>query len=88
MYLRGSVAVLVGSTVLAAACPGVISRPRVALPPASHLSKGWRYSGCYKDDVSDRALPYRFIQSQNNTGEGCITWCTSNGYPYAGTGKI
>ncbi|KAF2443322.1 WSC-domain-containing protein [Karstenula rhodostoma CBS 690.94] len=68
----------------AASAASIRLAPR-ALPPASSPPNGWTYSGCYADDVSNRALKRSFQSVDNQSGAQCINYCTNLGYDVAGT---
>jgi hypothetical protein len=56
------------------------------LPPASSLPNGWTSAGCFLDSVSSRALSSAsYADSSGMTAQSCIAFCSSNGYPVAGT---
>ncbi|KAF2729419.1 WSC-domain-containing protein [Polyplosphaeria fusca] len=64
--------------------------PKRDLAPASGaaLPSGWEYSGCYTDDRNHRSLSSDFyFDSPSNlmTAASCISYCSSKGYPVAGT---
>jgi hypothetical protein len=53
---------------------------------ASSLPSSWTYSGCYVDSVSSRALSSASYNSASGmTGEACVSFCISRGFPVAGT---
>lgn len=53
---------------------------RDVAPPA-----GWEARGCYTDDTNSRTLYSLSNAADSMTTESCISFCSSNGYPYAGT---
>jgi hypothetical protein len=55
------------------------------LTPASGLSGGWTYTGCYVDAVGARALNGSSNSDVNQSAEACTAFCGSNGYDVAGT---
>ena len=60
-----------------------------AVVPATNLSNGWSYLGCYTDNVASRTLGYAsYSAAAIQTGQNCITFCGTKGYPYAGTGDF
>lgn len=61
-----------------------------ALDPAisGHLPGSWTYIGCYGDHVIHRALSNSYTDNELMTGEDCISFCDSQGYPVAGTGML
>ena len=42
------------------------------------------YVGCYKDNGTNRDLPFMAYTNGNNTIEGCVTSCADYDYQYAG----
>lgn len=55
------------------------------LAPATGLSGGWKYSGCYVDVVASRALSYAFrADTKSNSAESCTAFCAEGGYQVAG----
>ncbi|KAF2761337.1 WSC-domain-containing protein [Pseudovirgaria hyperparasitica] len=56
------------------------------LTPASKLPGNWTYQGCYSDSTGSRTLSNGGYNSGNQmTGEVCISYCSQNGFIYAGT---
>lgn len=46
---------------------------------------GWEVKGCYTDDSTSRTLYSLSTSADNMTTESCIGYCSTNGYPLAGT---
>jgi hypothetical protein len=56
------------------------------LAPANTLPNGWTAAGCFVDNVSSRALSSAsYTDSSGMTAQTCIAFCSSKGYPVAGT---
>ncbi|KAK9789619.1 hypothetical protein SCARD494_08890 [Seiridium cardinale] len=54
-----------------------------ALTVPSTLPSGWSYSGCYTD--VGRTIGADSTTGNQMTAQSCISYCSSKGYPYAGT---
>ncbi|KAI9662067.1 MAG: hypothetical protein M1829_006206 [Trizodia sp. TS-e1964] len=56
-------------------------------PPNSavDLPAGWKAAGCHTDSIKPRALKYRGWWGQAMTSSGCVKFCDSKGYNFAGT---
>lgn len=59
-----------------------------AVGPATNLPSGWTYTGCYVDNVVNRALKQAFPSVDFQSGAQCASHCASMGYDVAGTGKF
>lgn len=46
---------------------------------------GWEVKGCYTDNSNSRTLYSLSTANDNMTTELCVGYCSSNGYPFAGT---
>ncbi|KAI9759784.1 MAG: hypothetical protein M4579_002083 [Chaenotheca gracillima] len=49
------------------------------------LPSGWKASGCYVDPVNPRALDFVGYWGEQITTTGCVKFCDSKGYAFAGT---
>lgn len=72
---------------LASLAPAICSTALVKrdLSPPTNLPGSWRYYGCYTDSVSDRKLSSASYKDSGMTDESCISFCSSQGYTFAGT---
>ncbi|EIW72958.1 hypothetical protein TREMEDRAFT_24256, partial [Tremella mesenterica DSM 1558] len=50
----------------------------------SSLPGGWSSVGCIAESTTGRALSAKSLSSSNMTGEVCVSWCSSFGFPLAG----
>jgi len=54
-------------------------------PPCVYPYTKFVYSGCFKDAVFGRALPFQTeLEFTNATVEQCTAYCKGNNYRYAG----
>lgn len=51
---------------------------------STNLPAGWASQGCFTDNVNSRALGGKFYFDAAMTEESCISYCSSNGFAYAG----
>lgn len=57
---------------------------RRALGISPNLPANWSSKGCYSDNVNSRALNGKTYVDGAMTQESCISFCSNNGYAYAG----
>ena len=57
---------------------------RRALAISPNLPANWSSKGCYSDNVNSRALNGKTYADGAMTQESCISFCSNNGYAYAG----
>lgn len=55
-----------------------------ALSLGAPLPTGWDYYGCYTDYGRRKLTGPSYVDAENMTQESCVSFCNSNGHPYAG----
>lgn len=70
---------------LASASLSLFARNNPPSPPCVYPYTKFVYSGCFKDSVDSRALPFMTeLEFTNATVEQCTSYCKGNNYRYAG----
>ncbi|KAL2199244.1 glyoxal oxidase like protein [Corynascus similis CBS 632.67] len=60
-----------------------LSLAQLSVP--TDLPESWEYQGCYTDVPGRTINAAAYTDGDNMTTEGCLDYCASKGFPYAGT---